>query len=277
MGLDRIDAVPDVYHDGDVILDEFHRGHHLLDALAGQILEIAGLENRDDALLDFLAQQLLLIGRIHFHQRAGGLVDRLGGFQDLLRGLFGAADHGAEFAIDAGHFLAAEALAVQNRDFALGAVDGVVDQVKFHLEFLALLDLGPIGFEHRLRGGDFALDRYADLLGSAARRGHLTADGAQFAHDLAMHGTDISIGDGGHRHVAGNCCFDTKTSAMNRHEALPELHWFLLSRCDLTWSSRRNLLSVPPSSGANLRLTMCGRHSSKINATGQNGARLTTW
>jgi hypothetical protein len=29
---------------------------------------------------------------------------------------------------------------------------------------------------------------------------------------------------------------------MNRHEALPELHCFLLSRCDLTLSSRRNLL-----------------------------------
>ena len=89
-------------------------------------------------------------------------------FQDLLGGLFGAADHGAELAIDAGHFLAAEALAVQHGDFALGAVDGVVDQIEFDLELLALLDLGPIGFEHRVGVGDFAVDRCADLLHRAA-------------------------------------------------------------------------------------------------------------
>ena len=109
-------------------------------------------------------EQLLLIGRIHLHQRAGGLVDRFGGFQNLLGGLFGAADHGAELAIDAGHFLAAEALAVQHRDFPLGAVDGVVDQIEFDLELLALLDLGPIGLEHRMGVGDFAVDRCADFL-----------------------------------------------------------------------------------------------------------------
>ena len=54
MRLDRIDAAPDVHHDGDVILDELHRGHHLVDALAGQVLEIAGLEDRDHLFLDFL-------------------------------------------------------------------------------------------------------------------------------------------------------------------------------------------------------------------------------
>jgi hypothetical protein len=90
--------------------------------------------------------------------------------------------------------------------------------------------------------GDFPIDRSDDFLRSAAGRGHLTADGAQFAHDLAMHRADIGIGDGGHWHVAGNCFFDTKTSAMNRHEALPELHSFRLSRRDLTLSSHRNRL-----------------------------------
>jgi len=34
-------------------------------------------------------------------------------------GFFGATDHGAELAIDLGHFLAVEALAVQHRDFRL--------------------------------------------------------------------------------------------------------------------------------------------------------------
>src|SRR3979411_359562 len=53
--LDRIDATPDIHHDGDVILDEFHRGHHLADALTGEIMEVAGFEDGNDALLDFLA------------------------------------------------------------------------------------------------------------------------------------------------------------------------------------------------------------------------------
>src|SRR3984885_4081076 len=61
MRLDGVDAAPDIHHNGNVMLDELHRVHHLLDALAGEVLEIAGLENRDDALLDFLAEQLLLI------------------------------------------------------------------------------------------------------------------------------------------------------------------------------------------------------------------------
>jgi hypothetical protein len=81
-----------------VVFDEFHRGHHLADALAGEILEIAGLEDRDDAFLDFLAEQLLLVRRGVLGQRGRGLVDRLGGFQNLLGGLFGAADDGAELA-----------------------------------------------------------------------------------------------------------------------------------------------------------------------------------
>ena len=140
----------------DVVFDEFHRGHHLADALTGQILEIAGLEDRNDALLDFLAEDLLLIRRGHLGQRAGRLVDRFGGFQNLLGGLFGAADHGAELAIDLGHLLAVETLAVQHRDFALGAGDGVVDQVELDLELFALLDLGAIGFEQRVGLGDLA-------------------------------------------------------------------------------------------------------------------------
>src|SRR3984885_13415674 len=82
MRLDGVDAAPDIHHDGNVMLDELHRVHHLLDALAGEVLEIAGFENRDDALLDFLAEQLLLIRRSDPAQRRGRIVDRLGGFED---------------------------------------------------------------------------------------------------------------------------------------------------------------------------------------------------
>ena len=97
-------------------------------------------------------------GELFLDNRGGGLVDRLGGFENLLGGLFGAADDGAELAIDLGHFLAVEALAVQDCDFALGAVDGVVNQVELDLELLALLDLGAIGFQQRLRFGNLARD-----------------------------------------------------------------------------------------------------------------------
>ena len=156
MRLDGVDATPDVHHDGDVVFDEFHRGHHLADALTGQILEIAGLEDGNDALLNFLAEDLLLIRRVHLGQRGRRLVDRLRGFQNLLGGFFGAADHGAEFAGDPGHFIAVEALAVQHRDFPLGAVDGVVNQIELDLELFALLDLGAIGLEQRMGLGDLA-------------------------------------------------------------------------------------------------------------------------
>src|SRR4051794_10139537 len=63
MRLDGIDAAPDIHHHGNVVLDELHRRHHLADALAGKILKIARLEDRDHALLDFLAEQPLLVRR----------------------------------------------------------------------------------------------------------------------------------------------------------------------------------------------------------------------
>ena len=155
-------------------------------------------------------------------QRGRRVIDRFGGFQNLLGGLFGAADHGAELAVDLGHFLAVEALAVQHRDFPLGAADRVVNQVELDLELLALLDLGAIGFEQRMGFGDLAgdgrADRFRRRAAAGAGAGHLGADGAQFGHDLVMHGTDVAVSDRGHRHVADKGFFDTKTSAMNRHE-----------------------------------------------------------
>ena len=157
MRLDGIDATPDVHHDDDVVFDEFHRGHHLADALTGQILEIAGLEDRDDAFLDFLAEQLLLIRRdVTLDSAVAAWSIASAASRICWVACFGAADHGAELAIDLGHFLAVEALAVQDRDFALGAVDGVVNEVELDLEFLALLDLGAIGFQQRMGLGDLA-------------------------------------------------------------------------------------------------------------------------
>src|ERR1700677_1537337 len=215
--LDGVDATPDIHHDGDVIFDELHRGHHLLDALTGQILEIAGLEDRNHAFLDFLAEQLLLIRRSYPAQSGRGVIDRFRGFEDLLGGFFGTADHGAEFAVDLGHFLAVETVAVQNRDFALGTADRIIDEIEFDLELLALLDLGAIGFEQHLGFSSLARQRLADGSCCHALAGgtHLGTDGAQLRHDLAMHGADLSaVKFRWHRHVADNGFFDTKTSAM---------------------------------------------------------------
>src|SRR6478735_7139337 len=224
--LDGIDATPDLHHLDDVLFDEFHRLHHLADTLAGQVLEIAGLEDRDDLFLDILAKQLLLVGRDVLGQCGGGLVDRLDGLEDLLGGLFGAADDGAELAIDLGHFFAVEAVAVQHRYFPLGAADGVVDQVKLDLEFRALLDLGAIGFQQRVRLGNFARDRLPGFGHRRAGRAdgrHLGSDRAKLGHDLAVHRADVAaFAD---RHFAHKGFFDTKTFATDRHEFFPPLHF----------------------------------------------------
>ena len=59
--LKRFDAAPDFHHAGDVILDELQRRQHLGDALAGEILEIAGLEDADHVIADVLGERLLLL------------------------------------------------------------------------------------------------------------------------------------------------------------------------------------------------------------------------
>ena len=125
-------------------------------------------------------------GDVHLGERACGLVDRFGGFQDLLGRVFGAADDGAELAIDLGHLLAVEALAVQHRDLALGAADRVMDQVELDLELLALLDLGAIGFQQRLRFRDLAVDRAFESLGRRALAAAGAAIWARIARSSAM-------------------------------------------------------------------------------------------
>ena len=226
VGPDGVDATPDVHHDGDVVLDEFHRGHHLADALTGQILEIAGLEDRNDALADFLAQDLLLVRRIHLAQRAGGLIDRLGGFQDLLGRFLGAADHGAELAGDLGHFIAVEALAVQHRDFTLGAVDGIVNQIELDLELFALLDLGAIGLQQRLR-----TRRSAALAGSAAAPAAAPWPGAAIWARMARSSFMISrcIGPTSPSTAAGIGMSPTKACSIRKRLRLTGMGFFLTS------------------------------------------------
>src|ERR1700737_999012 len=77
-----------------------------------------------------------------------------------------------------------------------------------------------------MRVSGLARGRRADCLHCrvVAGAGHLGSDSAQFDHDLAMHGTDIAVSGRLDRQLAEDCFFDTKTSAMNRHEIFPYLH-----------------------------------------------------
>jgi len=196
----------------------------LLIALAGEILEIARLENRNHALLDFLAEQALLVRGGHLGQRGRGLIDRLGGFQDLLRRFLGAADHGAEFAGHLGHLRAVETLAMQHRDFLLGAVDGVVDEIEFDLEFFALLDLGAVSLQQDL--ASLACCGVGSMPPSVATPRCGAAICSRRARNSFMnftvHRHGIAIGIGRYWRGAEKRFFDTKALAMDRHLENPQ-------------------------------------------------------
>src|SRR6185437_10551182 len=191
----------------------------------------------------------------------------------------GAADDGAELAIDLGHLVAVKALAVQDGDLALGAVDRVVDQVELDLELFALLDLGAIGFEQRACLCGLALDQNVRRGCRAAGHCHLRPDRTQLGHDLAMHRTCIGVRDVRHLEVAADGFFNTKTLAMYGHETIPALQLLhLLYVCDLTRGSREELPTSHDDGVPHYpRLTMGFARSSKINATGEIRAQHATW
>src|SRR5690606_37754181 len=96
--LELLDAAPDFDHALDAVLDEGQSRDDLGDALAGEILKIAGLENGDDLVLNIGRQSLVALrldmrGDLH-----GGIVDRLGRGQYLLGRRFRAGDDGVELA-----------------------------------------------------------------------------------------------------------------------------------------------------------------------------------
>ena len=172
---------------------------------------------------------------------------------------------------------------MQCRDLALGAVDGVVDEVELDLQLLALLDLRPVSIEHgtgfgELVGGGGVDRRHGGAAGQ--RRGalrHLRADRTQLGHDLAMHRRSLLNHFGAWR-LADNSLFDTKTFAVNSHLELPPPHSrVFVGRSDLTRSSQPELSCGCARQLANERLTMRARRSSKINADRQIAPLPTTW
>ena len=129
----------------------FSVADHLGDALAGQVLEIAGLEDLDHALLDVLRQRLVLLVLQARGERRGHLVDLFGARQDRVGRALGAADDRVELVGDARHLRPFEAGDVHGRDLLLGLVDRVVDEVELALELRGLGDLRLVGVDHLLR------------------------------------------------------------------------------------------------------------------------------
>jgi hypothetical protein len=82
--LERVDAAPDVHHPRDAVLDEFQRRQHLRDALAGKVLEIAGIEDADHLVADVLRERALLLALDRGRKRVGGLVEIFRRRKDLL-------------------------------------------------------------------------------------------------------------------------------------------------------------------------------------------------
>ena len=116
---------------------------------------------------------------------------------------------------------------MKNRDFLLGAGDGVVDQIELGLQLLALFDLRAISQQQGLRIGDIAADlgvnRSRFVRAIAAWGSDLFADGPQLRHDLAMHRHGCVVtGCCDNRHATAQDFLDAKALALNRHQ-IPQL------------------------------------------------------
>ena len=89
---------PDLHHAGDAILDEFQRRQHLGDALAAEILEVAGFEDADDVIADVARERLLLVVLERRGQGVGSFVDGSPRHRESVGSPFRAVHHGVELA-----------------------------------------------------------------------------------------------------------------------------------------------------------------------------------
>src|SRR5262249_56833234 len=72
---EMLDAHPDIEQAADPLFDELQRRHHVGDTLAGEVLEIADLEDAHNALLDVLSETEFMSGLERGGQRVRRLVD----------------------------------------------------------------------------------------------------------------------------------------------------------------------------------------------------------
>ncbi len=132
---DRRPALVAFEHVLDLLLDHGQGLDHVADALAAEVLEIAGLVDLHHVILNLLRQAAFVIGLHRGGERLGAVVDHLRRFQNLLGRLFHAFDRGAELAGGARHVTLA-AFADERGEFAHGVGDGVVELGEFALERL---------------------------------------------------------------------------------------------------------------------------------------------
>src|SRR3954447_25907850 len=107
--LEGLQTTPDLHHAQDMRLDEFQGPDNLADALAGQILEITGLEDLDDSLLHVLRQRVILIILQASRQCVRDLIDLFSIGENGIGRARGAADNGVEFVSNARHLRPFEA------------------------------------------------------------------------------------------------------------------------------------------------------------------------
>ena len=155
----------------------------MADALAAEILEIAGFVDLHHVVLNFLREAAFVVGLHGRGERLGAVVDHLGRFQDFFGGLLHAFDCGAELTGGAGHVSVA-AIADEGGKFAHGVGDGGVEFGEFALERLHLA-VGRIGpSEARRRGlGVYALTRCLGVCGRVVTEHPLDAK------NFALHAT----------------------------------------------------------------------------------------
>ena len=167
-----------------LVLDRVQGLDHMADALAAEILEIAGLVDFYHVILNFLRQAALVVRFQRSGERARAFVDDLGRFEDLFGGLFHALDRSAEFAGGVRH-AALAAVADQHGKLALVAGDGGMQQSKLAIERLHGGGIGRLGARRRGFGLYALVMRRVD---DGARR-RAAGDHPLDAKNLMLHAT----------------------------------------------------------------------------------------
>ena len=139
---EALDRAPDFHHLREVILDRLQRRHHLADALAGEIVEIAGFENLRHLVLDVLRHALLVPALERGGERGGGLFDRLGGLEQAVGRVCRAFLDGREFLHDARNLPAVETVFRRREHLAFGLLDRLLDDVELASDLARFLRNG---------------------------------------------------------------------------------------------------------------------------------------
>ena len=172
--LEGFEAAPHADHLVKALLHEFEDVDDLVDALPGQILEVAGLVEADDAVED--GADMVVVAGIDpgRAQHVGAGLDLLDGREDVRRRLLGGADDGIELAGNAAHALSFELGAVDRGDLLLGRGDRVLHGVELGAQLIDFADFLAVGLDDVARQ---ALARVEEALQLHDRRQNLAQAG----------------------------------------------------------------------------------------------------